>query len=654
MVNTQNLPDREQDHKEVPVLKSSDNSVTSERSAKLHQSAKVTTKKQDEKNCEEKCKSRSESQNDHVPQCATSKKQGACSRRKQQTHNPQGNMNTQCFSEDIDQNLYDFIPEDDVVPVYALPMVELPLPYIMPKEHVEEAVLSHVQNPGHFYLLLGRQGTFMVERLSEDLQHRYKNDDEPLKVWELPLGSCWAARWTDGCWYRAKVIANIAPLKEKREGWHVRVLLVDSGEEGVIPTQNIRVLHDPFALLPCFALPCHLAEIYPVCAWENDPWPAATTQAFTDMCLGSVSPLKAYVLSKCSNGTYGVILERRDGEIVNIKMVHDGLAVSKLLKEVLPEIQGGCTFPSPLPGLLEKQDIGTEISNDWDPMSEAFKSSNNTIHLDDECAETMLLGWRNTDGKRQCKYHRAGRQCPRGETCPWEHSPVRDNITVEKEMALAESFLPSPLPTQGSLLAARVTSVVSPSCFYIHLPFGAKNLTTLGHEDSDNDSELEVLVSAMQKHYSQRGHPWLKSLSLPAPGELMVLLESGSDGLDCSRVLVLEVNDCKEDACQVKVFFIDFGYEEWVKQEILRPLAPQFAHMTPHAVECWLSGVNTPVEGWSAEATKLFKDMIGEDHTLVAHILQVDSDFQRVGVVLVDTEGKLKTSINEAFTSNVY
>lgn len=110
MLNTQNLPDREQDHKEVPVLKSSDNSVTSERSSKLHQSAKVTTKKQDEKNCEEKCKSRNESQNDPVPQCATSKEQGACSPRKQQTHNPQENMNIQCFSEDVDKNLYDFIP----------------------------------------------------------------------------------------------------------------------------------------------------------------------------------------------------------------------------------------------------------------------------------------------------------------------------------------------------------------------------------------------------------------------------------------------------------------------------------------------------------------------------------------------------------------
>lgn len=57
----------------------------------------------------------------------------------------------------------------------------------------------------------------------------------------------------------------------------------------------------------------------------------------------------------------------------------------------------------------------------------------------------------------------------------------------------------------------------------------------------------------MQKFYNHKGHPLLKSLSLPAPGELLVLLESGSEGLDCSRVLVLEVNDCIEDACQVKV-----------------------------------------------------------------------------------------------------
>ncbi|XP_045132708.1 uncharacterized protein LOC123516972 isoform X2 [Portunus trituberculatus] len=651
MADIKNLPDREQCHKNIPLPESSDNSVTSKRSFELHQSTKISRKEEAEKKCEENCKSRSESQKDCTCVWATSNEQGAGIPKKQHTDNPQEDMNTiQCFSEDIDGNL-DCISEEDVVPVYALPMVELPLPYIMPKEHVEEAVLSHVQNPGHFYLVLGKQGNLMVERLLEDLQDRYKDDDEPLKVWELPLGSCWAARWTDGCWYRVKVIANIAPLKVEREEWQVRVLLVDSGEEGVIPTQNIRVLHDPFTVLPCYALPCHLAEIYPVCAWENEPWPASTTHAFVDMCLDSVSPLTAYVLSKHLNGTYGVILERRDGEVVNLKMVHDGLAVSKLLKEVISKLEKSSIFPSQLQGLLENQETETEFPNDWDPMSEDFKSSSNTILLNDECAETMFLGWRNTDGERQCKYHRAGRQCPRGETCPWEHTPVRDDITVEKEMVLSESFLPSALPTQGSLLAAIVTSVTSPSSFYIHLPYGTKNLTALGHEGSDDNSELEVLVSAMQKFYGQRGHA-VKSLSLPAPGELLVLLESGSEGLDCSRVLVLEVNDCKKDACQVKVFFIDFGHEEWVKQEMLQPLAVQFAHVLPHAVECWLSGVNTPAEGWSAEATEILREMI-EEHTLVAHILQVDSNFQRVGVELIDTEGKQKLSINEDFVSRV-
>ena len=58
---------------------------------------------------------------------------------------------------------------------------------------------------------------------------------------------------------------------------------------------------------------------------------------------------------------------------------------------------------------------------------------------------------------------------------------------------------------------------------------------------------------AMQKYYSKNGHPWLKGLSLPAPGELMVLLEPGSGSMDCSRVLVGEVDDCSEEACKVKV-----------------------------------------------------------------------------------------------------
>lgn len=58
-------------------------------------------------------------------------------------------------------------------------------------------------------------------------------------------------------------------------------------------------------------------------------------------------------------------------------------------------------------------------------MAEAYESSTNAPYNNDECAETVLLGWRNTDEGRQCKYYRAGFSCPRGEACPWEHAPVR-------------------------------------------------------------------------------------------------------------------------------------------------------------------------------------------------------------------------------------
>lgn len=51
-----------------------------------------------------------------------------------------------------------------MVPVGALPSVELPMPYIAPHYHVEEAVLSYVRNPAHFYLVLGSQGTATVEK----------------------------------------------------------------------------------------------------------------------------------------------------------------------------------------------------------------------------------------------------------------------------------------------------------------------------------------------------------------------------------------------------------------------------------------------------------------------------------------------------------
>lgn len=51
-----------------------------------------------------------------------------------------------------------------MIPVGALPSVDLPMPYIAPYDHIEEAVLSYARNPANFYLVLGREGMNTVEK----------------------------------------------------------------------------------------------------------------------------------------------------------------------------------------------------------------------------------------------------------------------------------------------------------------------------------------------------------------------------------------------------------------------------------------------------------------------------------------------------------
>ncbi|XP_050721650.1 uncharacterized protein LOC127001294 isoform X4 [Eriocheir sinensis] len=571
------------------------------------------------------------------------------------THSPPDSLNTSQWTiESLDETFEDYVSEDAMIPVGALPSVDLPMPYVSPYDHVEEAVLSYAKNPAHFYLVLGREGTDTVQKLSEDLEEMYGDDDESLKVWELPIGSCWAVRWTDGRWYRGKVMANIAP-KRKKSGWWVRVLLVDTGEDGEVPTQNIRVLDGIFALLPCQALPCHLVEVFPVQQWELEPWPSSTTQAFVGLCGGFRSPLTAHIHARCLDGTFGVILERSDGELVNFLMVRQGLATSQLLEELVESENIDEDMISRVLGTLEEEASESRhdelIPSEWDPMSEAYRSSSNMVYHDDECAETVLLGWRNTDEERQCKYHRAGLWCPRGKACPWEHMSVRRDVTVEKEKVLERGFLSCALPAKDSLVAVTVMSVTSPSHFYVHLHYGTKDLKCLV-PGNQGDAELEVLLVGMQKHYSMGRNRRRRNPALGAPGELMVLLEGVPEKPDCSRVLVLEVDDCRDDGCRVKVFFLDLGYEEWVSDESLLPMPSQFAFLAPQAVECWLAWVDPPGDGWSPEAVEIFKEMV-MGRQLFATVVDVDSDHQRVGVLLHEIDTYPDTFMNGHFLAAV-
>lgn len=143
----------------------------------------------------------------------------------------------------------------------------------------------------------------------------------------------------------------------------------------------------------------------------------------------------------------------------------------------------------------------------------------------------------------------------------------------------------------------------------------------------------------MQQYYKKQVQHEAHSL-LPALGGVHVLCKKSSNGelLDCTRVKIVEQEDLTTNVCpvqeyvlqflcqciamsfliilqylwqyplavsnvfvcyavcqflsvhsfQVKIFYLDYGYEEWVESEELYPLAVQFCHLAPQVGNAWI------------------------------------------------------------------
>ncbi|KAK8727728.1 hypothetical protein OTU49_009432 [Cherax quadricarinatus] len=503
-------------------------------------------------------------------------------------------------------------------------------------------MISHVNSPNHFYLHLVNSETASLDWFCETMMEIYKDDDEQLNVLELPVASCWAARWTDGMWYRAFILANIfseATESSQEKDPQVRVSFVDYGDEGIVSTKDIRVLHEDLTLLPSLAVPCCLAQVYPVDGWQGHLWSTESIKVFLELCGGYSSVLFASFQEYSLSGTYNILLTRPDGVVVNDEFIARGFAIPKFSPQVSDHDESQYRSQ----GLEEIKHDEEEIPDGWDPMSSVYFSPENSVLHNDECAETVILGRRNNDEARLCKFFCKGRKCPRGETCRLEHTRIRrDGITVEKEEVHQEYLELHPLVQENSLLAVIVTSVITPCHFYVHLPFGTQCLQEASFVDK-SAMEMELLMSAMQKYY-KKAHPQSQECLL-APGELKALCEQKNGKVHCSRVRVIGIKEDKYSSL-VQVFSIDFGYTNWVPENQLHPLAVQFIHTPSQAVDCWLTGVESPRDGWHPSAGS-YLTQLTEGRTLVAHVNHIDRDHQRLGVTLHNTDEGHDININE-------
>ncbi|XP_063615120.1 uncharacterized protein LOC134788181, partial [Penaeus indicus] len=84
------------------------------------------------------------------------------------------------------------------------------------------------------------------------------------------------------------------------------------------------------------------------------------------------------------------------------------------------------------------------------------------------------------------------------------------------------------------------------------------------------------------------------------------------------------------------VLFLDVGNIAWVGEDQLQPLAIQFSHMPPQAIESWLVGVDSDAR-WNTKAATFLKE-ITDDRILVGYVDEVHRESHRIGIHLFSTE----------------
>jgi len=118
--------------------------------------------------------------------------------------------------------------------------------------------------------------------LMDRIAYLYAGDDQPPSSSDLSLDDdemLYAARYTDGVWYRAKVISS----HQSSTPATVDVLFVDYGTKTEVLACDLQRLPDDFRTLPPQAVHCRLAGVEPMTAGDAAVWDDASMSRFVEL-----------------------------------------------------------------------------------------------------------------------------------------------------------------------------------------------------------------------------------------------------------------------------------------------------------------------------------------------------------------------------------
>ncbi|GFS24112.1 tudor domain-containing protein 1-like [Elysia marginata] len=252
-------------------------------------------------------------------------------------------------------------------------------------------------------------------------------------------------------------------------------------------------------------------------------------------------------------------------------------------------------------------------------------------------------------GRRVCVFYNRRHGCFKGDHCPDLHIKTSPNSTGLQHdlgaVVVYDEDQSNLLPREGTLVVVTISTVITPTKFYVTLPWG--RLTALDVLDQSDawrrfqaEESLEGLMDNMQDFYGQRQYD--RDLTVLGFCEAIAARVDG-------RWIRAKVVDSDEDKGLIQVVSVDFGWETWVKETDLRDLELRFLHLPPQAVACSLATVAPPIHHghrWVPDACKYFADSVLEK-TLVAYVKEKDPS-GRLSLVLHDTSRSEDISINQA------
>ncbi|TRY74974.1 hypothetical protein TCAL_08388 [Tigriopus californicus] len=456
-------------------------------------------------------------------------------------------------------------------------------------------LFAHIESPGRFFVHPWEDTQGVFESFLLDLNQFYSENgrDASHKIEGHIRQDSLVAVYSESTW-------NRGCLKEHVDADLKKVFMIDHGDTVEAPTKDLRVLDKKFCAQAPLARECSLEGVQVV--------PAKLPQAVSLM--NEQSDLfgqKSWFIGVPDDVENNIMsldvlaqeFENDDGSI------QPTLSLNAFL--VAKEVCLSDTHPQTL---------------DWNPIGDDYAAGDNFYDSASRQQYPKQVGAR-FHGPQICRFFQNSGRCMKGDACPDYHLFTGSNAytEIDRDKTMTAAYNEITLPSKESDTCIQVSSIQSPSNFYIILPWGPIDINQANldifESAADQEQNLEVLCSEMTRYYNRIDQTSKRVQSKFIRTEIVAAFCSHEK--QWLRAKILDVPLDQEDHSTLTVFFVDFGNSQDVALKSIRKIQPAFLHLPFQALQCSLSGVKPLGDLWTKEATEYFFQLV-HDKTFLASI----------------------------------